>query len=197
MKLAKKNKSSLSESGRETLTAMIFIAPWVIGFLAFTLYPILSSLYYALCDYNVIGEPEFIGLGNFKSMFRDANFKLAISNTLYMVLFGVLVVTLISLLISVLLNNKALKGVSWFRIIFFIPTLVPLVIACLLWVWTLQYDTGIINKPAAFYRYQQPACVAEQPDMGQACIHLDDDMGLRKRDYYLPCRVAGYSGIAV
>lgn len=143
MKLGKRVK--LSEAGRETRTAIFFISPWVIGFLVFTLIPIISSLYYSLCDYNVINPPQFVGLQNYIDLFNDTNFHKAIFNTGYMVLFGVSATTLVSLTVSILLNNKKLRGVAFFRVVFFIPTLVPLVIACLLWVWILQYDTGIIN----------------------------------------------------
>lgn len=141
-----RRKSSLSESGRETLTAMTFIAPWAIGFLVFTLFPICLSFYYSLCEYTVVQEPKFIGIDNYKTMFTDSKFIKSLGNTMYMVIFGVIVTTIVALLISLLLNNKKLKGTSFYRVVFFIPTLVPQVIACLLWVWILQGDNGVINN---------------------------------------------------
>lgn len=138
-------RTQLPETTRETLIAMIFIAPWVIGFLVFTLYPIISSLYFSLCDYNVITEPVFIGMRNYVDLSKDKVFYKAVTNTGFMILFGVSITTLAALTISILLNNKKLRFTSFFRVVFFIPTLVPLVISCLLWVWILQYDSGVIN----------------------------------------------------
>lgn len=138
-------KKMISNEKRESRLAAVFVAPWVFGFLAFTLVPICMSFYYSLCDYKVMAPPKFIGFGNYAKVFTDQVSTKAISNTAYMLVFGTIIVTLVSLLVSLLLNNKKLKGTAGFRVVFFIPTLVPLVVSCLLWVWILQYDTGVIN----------------------------------------------------
>lgn len=117
---------------KEAIHGLLFVSPWTIGFLVFTLYPICSSLYYSLCDYQVIKEPVFIGLGNYKALFQDKTFLKALSNTVYMVIFGVPITTFIAVAVSIILNNKKLKYTGPFRVIFFIPTLVPTVVACLL-----------------------------------------------------------------
>jgi multiple sugar transport system permease protein len=166
-----RKKSSLSESGRETLTAMTFIAPWVIGFLAFTLIPICLSFYYSLCNYTVVFEPEFIGFGNYVTMWNDEVFWKALSNTMYMVFFGVIITTFIALLISLLLNNKKIKGSGAFRVVFFIPTLVPLVISCLLWVWILQGD-GFINTVLRAIGISEPPVWLSSPFWAKPALIL-------------------------
>ena len=145
---------------KEALTAMIFIAPWVIGLIVFTLVPIFSSLYYSLSDYNVIHSPKFIGLKNYINLFRDKVFLKALYNTLYMVIIGVPVTTITALTISILMNNKKLRGSSTFSVIFFIPTLVPTVIASLIWIWMLQPDTGIINRILGYVGITGPGWIA-------------------------------------
>ena len=131
---------------REMVYGLLFISPWLIGFLIFTLYPIISSLYYSLCDYKVISAPQFIGMENYTALFGDTVFVKALKNTAYMVCFGVPITTFIAVGVSVMMNNKSLKHTGIFRVLFFIPTLVPTVVACLLWNWVMQPETGIINR---------------------------------------------------
>ena len=64
-------KKKMSMSKKEAIHGLLFVSPWIFGFLVFTLYPICSSLYYSLCDYQVIKEPEFIGFQNYKMLFQD------------------------------------------------------------------------------------------------------------------------------
>ena len=131
---------------REMVYGLLFISPWLIGFLIFTLYPIISSLYYSLCDYKVISAPQFIGMENYAALFGDTVFVKALKNTAYMVCFGVPITTFIAVGVTVMMNNKSLKHTGIFRVLFFIPTLVPTVVACLLWIWVMQPETGIINR---------------------------------------------------
>ncbi|MDR1047838.1 MAG: sugar ABC transporter permease [Treponema sp.] len=129
---------------REFITAMIFISPWMLGLLAFTLYPICLSAWYSLTEYKVLSDPRFIGFKNYVDLFKDNIFRTSLYNTGYIVLVGVPVTLISALLVAILLNFKKLKGLSFFRVVFFIPTLVPLIINCLLWLWLLQ-DSGLVN----------------------------------------------------
>lgn len=141
---------------KETRNGLLFVLPWIIGFLAFTLYPILSSLYYSLCNYNVISKPVFIGFQNYINLFKDKTFIKACQNTLYMIGIGVPVTTICAVLVSLLLNNKKLRGTGWMRVVFFIPTLVPTVVACLLWIWVMQPDSGIVNTVLGYLNIPGP-----------------------------------------
>ena len=86
---------------REARNGLLFITPWIFGFLVFTLYPIVASLYYSLCNYSVIKAPVFIGLQNYKALFQDKVFLKTISNTLYMMCLGVPITTIIAVGVSV------------------------------------------------------------------------------------------------
>lgn len=151
-----KKRSKLK--ARETRNGLLFITPWIFGFLVFTLYPILSSLYYSLCNYSVIKDPVFIGLQNYKTLFQDKVFLKTISNTLYMMCIGVPITTFIAVGVSVMLNNKALNQAytGIVRVLFFLPTLVPSVVACLLWIWVMQPDSGIVNRLLGYIGIQGP-----------------------------------------
>ncbi|MFA6813038.1 MAG: sugar ABC transporter permease [Bacteroidaceae bacterium] len=145
---------------KEAKAGLIFVLPWVIGFLVFTLYPIASSLYYSLCNYKVIKDPVFIGLDNYIALFRDKTFIDSCKNTLYMIVFGVPITTFVSIWIAIMLNYKKIKGTSWMRVVFFIPTLVPTVVACLLWIWVMQPDSGVLNTVLGYFGIRGPGWLA-------------------------------------
>lgn len=140
----------------EARNGLLFVSPWIIGFLFFTLYPIIASFYYSLCNYSVIKDPKFIGLANYKALFHDATFLASCRNTLYMICLGVPITTFVAVLVAVLLNYKKVRGTSWMRVVFFIPTLVPTVVACLLWIWVMQPDTGIVNNVLGIFGIEGP-----------------------------------------
>jgi len=142
---------------REFWTAMIFIAPWVIGILAFTIYPIILSFYYSLTEYKVVSDPEFVGFQNYLNLFKDKVFYKSLSNTIYIVCVGVPVTLLSALVVSILLNSKELRRYSFFRVAFFLPTLVPLIINCILWIWLLNSENGLINALLSVFGIRGPA----------------------------------------
>jgi multiple sugar transport system permease protein len=142
---------------REFWIAMVFIAPWAVGLAAFTLYPIAMSFYYSLTEYKVISEPEFIGFGNYINLFTNQVFLKALSNTIYIICLGVPVTLFSAFVVSVLLNSKELRRFGFFRIIFFLPTLVPLIINCLLWIWLLNSENGLINALLGVFGIRGPS----------------------------------------
>ena len=147
---------------RDQRNGLLFISPWIVGFLVFTAYPIFSSLFYSLTRYNVVDPPKFIGLGNYIDLVTtDLVFRTSLLNTLYMVVVGTFVITLCTLALALILSNKRIKGLSVFRIIFFVPTLVPLVILCILWIWMLQPQTGLINTFLSYLHVKGPGWLAD------------------------------------
>ncbi|MBW7452976.1 carbohydrate ABC transporter permease [Paenibacillus sepulcri] len=145
---------------RDFRNAMLFISLWIIGTEVFKLYPILISFYYSLTDYSVVNPPEFIGLDNYTALFNDALFYKSLTNTLYMVVIGTFFTTIIAIALAIMLNNRRIKGLSFLRVIFFIPTLVPVVIVSILWIWILQPDNGIINVILAQFGITGPGWLA-------------------------------------
>lgn len=147
---------------RNTRNGLLFISPWIIGFLVFTLLPICLSGYYSLTDYNVIKKPEFVGLKNYVRMFHDSVYLTGLKNTLYMVIFSTTATIIVTLLVSFLLNNRNMLGQSFFRVVFFIPTLVPLVILSILWIWLFQPMTGLVNNLLRIIGISGPGWYASQ-----------------------------------
>jgi len=152
----------MREGTRNIRNGVLFISPWIVGFFVFIAYPIASSLYYSLTRYNVIDAPKFIGLGNYITLLlTDTTFQTALVNTLYMIFAGTAVITVATIAIAIILNSRSVGGVSVFRVVFFIPTLIPLVILCILWVWMLQPQTGLINTVLSYVGIQGPGWLAD------------------------------------
>ncbi|MCB9992794.1 MAG: sugar ABC transporter permease [Hyphomicrobiaceae bacterium] len=131
---------------RNLLLGLAFISPWIIGFLGLTLYPALASLYYSFTDFKILQAPRWIGLDNFTAMFADPLFWKSLGNTFYLVLVGVPLSVLVALGISLLLNTKGLRGIGIFRTIFFLPVIIPVVAASILWIWLLNPPNGLVNQ---------------------------------------------------
>lgn len=130
---------------RQAANGYAFISPWVIGFVLFTIYPILASFYYSFTRYDIVREPRWIGLENYAVLlFEDKIFHRVMGNTVYLVAVGVPAGILVAYLLALLLNNP-MKFRPVFRTIFFLPTLVPAVAAAEVWRWVLNSQWGLIN----------------------------------------------------
>ncbi|MCX6033774.1 MAG: sugar ABC transporter permease [Chloroflexi bacterium] len=123
---------------------MLFLLPWTIGFLAFTLYPMIASLVYSFSIYHSKAPLEWVGLQNYATLLTDDLFWKSLANTLYMVAIGVPVTLLASFCCAVLLNLKV-RGQSFYRVLYFLPSIVPTVASTILWLWILNPNTGILN----------------------------------------------------
>jgi ABC-type sugar transport system permease subunit/ABC-type glycerol-3-phosphate transport system substrate-binding protein len=149
-----------SRSGdAEARAGLAFASPWFIGFLAFTIGPIIVSIVFSFCDYDVLHAPRYIGLANYKELLcvsagHAADGKLAISasdpvfwkslwNTIYMMI-GVPLGMAVGLGIALLLNVKV-GGMSLYRTVFYLPAIVPAVASSILWLWVLNPESGAVN----------------------------------------------------
>lgn len=130
---------------REALWFWFFISPWVIGFLVFTLYPILASAYYSLTVYNISSPPRFVGFQNYVDLYKDAVFWKSLQVTTYYTLLSVPLGIVFGLLLALLLNqNVPFLGV--FRTLYYLPALLSGSVAvALLFSWLLNPQFGILN----------------------------------------------------
>lgn len=122
----------------------LMLAPWFIGFIVFKVYPIVSSLWYSLMEYPILGDPEFVGFDNYVEIFtRDETFRASIVGTLKYVLIGTPCVLVVSFFIAYVLNFK-LKGVNLFRTAYYIPSILGGNVAVSV-LWIMLFD---VNGPA-------------------------------------------------
>lgn len=125
-------------------TGLLFLSPWLIGFIAFTLYPMLTSLYYSFTIYHSRRAPEWIGLQNYINLFTDNKFFISLNNTLYMVAIAVPLGLFASFICALLLNLKV-RGQSFYRVVYFLPSIVPTVASTILFLWLLNPQMGLVN----------------------------------------------------
>ena len=145
---------------KEFRTALLFVSPFLIGFLLFNLYPIVMSLYYSFTDFSILSTPHFVGLDNYRKLFSDALFWKSIKNTLYITVLGVPMTTIVALLTALLLNRRT-RCVGIFRTLIYIPAVVPPVAATLLWTWMLNPEYGSINSMLKMIGITGPGWLAD------------------------------------
>lgn len=133
------------EKKRINYIPYLLLAPWVIGFLVFKVYPIITSFVYSLMEYPILGDPEFVGLQNYIEIFtRDTTFKQSMAATLKYVLIGTPLVLITAFFVAFVLNFK-LKGVNFFRTAYYIPSILGGNVAVAI-LWTMLFNNnGPIN----------------------------------------------------
>ncbi|WP_242875918.1 carbohydrate ABC transporter permease [Cellulosilyticum sp. I15G10I2] len=124
---------------------LAYIAPWLIGFLVFTLYPIVASFYLSFTEYNLMSAPIFVGLENFQRLIADKDFIKALTVTGKYVIFVVPLKLAFSLFVASILNMN-LKGINYFRTAYYIPSILGSNVAiAILWKFLFSTD-GLINQ---------------------------------------------------
>ncbi len=141
-------------------TPYLFMIPWVIGLLAFTIIPLISSLYFSFTDYGLIGKANWVGTENYRRMFADPRYLTSLSVTLRYVLWGVPLSLVFALLIALLLNRK-ISGISIYRAIYYIPSLFGGSVAiAILWrrIWGAD---GLVNMIIAKFGLTGPSWISD------------------------------------
>jgi multiple sugar transport system permease protein len=146
---------------RELAVGLAWISPWLIGCVVFMLWPILMSLYYSLTDYALVDSPVWVGADNYRELLSDRLLLTALGNTTQYALLAVVLSTGVSVLISVLLEQR-LRGASLIRSIIFLPTLVPVVANCVVWLWLLNPGYGLFNAVIRLGGFSPPNLLGER-----------------------------------
>ena len=144
LKMNKKKRMSLKEK-TQLKWGYFFIAPAIIGLVCFNFGPMLFSMWLSFTKWDVITPQEFIGIKNYVNLFKDPLVIKSLKVTAYYTLLSVPLVTCIPLLIAMLLNTKV-KGLSVFRTIFYIPSIVPVVASSAIWMYIYNPMYGLLNS---------------------------------------------------
>jgi len=154
---AERRRARRRSAARKYATVILLLSPWIIGFVAFTLGPMILSAWWAFCHYDMVGSPKWIGLDNFRFMFglghiegmapgaQDPYYWLSVRNTLWIIVLGVPLRIVFGMLTAMLLTRPK-RGVNAYRTLFFMPSMVPRVAAALVFVYLLNPATGPINR---------------------------------------------------
>jgi len=130
----------------ETLRGYLFASPWLIGFFVLMLGPMIISFLLAFVHWDGISVDtlRWVGLENYKEVFRDPDVGKALSNTAYYSFISVPLGLMVALGLAVLLNQP-LKGLSFFRTIFYMPHVIGGVATIMMWLWVFNPDYGLLN----------------------------------------------------
>jgi multiple sugar transport system permease protein len=147
---------------RPAFWGFLFITPWLVGYLVFTVGPMLGSLGLSFCSYD-LARLKFVGTANYERLFtRDPLFWKSLWNTATYTLFAVPLGLTGSLLLAVFLNQKV-KGLALYRTLYYIPSLVPAVATALLWNWVFNANFGILNNALRSAGMSRPPAWLQDP----------------------------------
>lgn len=135
----------------EHITGYVFSAPFVLGFLIFTLYPILSSLYYSFTNYNLMEAPRWLGLGNYERLFLEDD-KIGKSfQVTFTYVFASVPLRLIFALFVAMILNTATKAVGLYRSAFYLPSLIGGSVAVAIMWQQIFGDKGLVNSALSLF----------------------------------------------
>ena len=129
---------------REKLSGFIAISPWLLGFLAFVIGPILASILLSFMKWDIITHPVFVGLGNYKRLIEDPLFYQSLKVTFIYTIIAVPLNLGFGLLVAILMN-QGIKGINIFRTVFYMPAILSGVAVAILWQKIFNPHFGVLN----------------------------------------------------
>lgn len=143
----------------------VFIAPWIIGFLAFTALPMIATFVFTFTNVNLTQtEPlRFVGLKNYETLLHDQQAWDSLAVTLKFALLALPVAVILPFVVALLLHARHLRGSGIFRTLFFLPYVVPFVAGVFIWGGMLNQDTGWINLALEAIGIKNPPAWLEDP----------------------------------
>jgi len=154
-------KSLFTKKKRDNLVGILFASPWFIGFVIFTAYPILASLFFSFTEYHITLPPKWIGTGNYTRLFEDSLFIKAFYNTLTYVA-GLVPIGLVVGLVIALLLVKPFKGRNLYRGTIYIPSLVPLYAMATISLCFFSPYFGIVNVLLSYLGINGPLWLSDE-----------------------------------
>lgn len=146
---------------KETLEGYLWASPWIIGFVVFFAGPMLVSIYLSFADYDLANAPRFIGLDNFAELLGD---RLVLKTLIITTLFalGTVPTSLLIGLVLAIMVNMNVRGMTFWRTVYYLPAVMPAVAYAQLWGWMFNRDFGLINAALRWlFGIQGPAWLGD------------------------------------
>ena len=131
-------------SVQREITGWLFSSPWVLGFLAFTAVPMGYSVWLAFQSWEIITPPQWVGLANFSQAFTDPLMWKSLGLTAVWCVVTIPLHMVLGLAVALLMNQR-LRGIDYFRTVYYIPVVIPPVATGILWMWVLDPSFGVLN----------------------------------------------------
>jgi multiple sugar transport system permease protein len=148
--LVLKNKTA-NAATKEAIAGYLFLTPNLVGFVIFTVFPVIASLLLSFSNWNLINPPTPAGIDNYRSLFQDSTYLLSLVNTAYYSFFNVFVNIFLALLLALMLNEK-IKGTNFYRAAYFTPVVFSTVAVALIWQWLLDTQMGLLNHVLGWFK---------------------------------------------
>lgn len=146
----------MKQQTKDNINGFLFALPWIIGFLIFSLWPLITSFYYSFTEFNAVMPAKWVGLENFKHVFQDPLVFKSMGNTLFYALVATPLNLMLALVLAVLINKK-FRGRSAARTIFFMPSVIPMVASTMVWIWMFDPTYGYLNNFLKIFGIEGPA----------------------------------------
>ncbi len=151
-----RQRPTLTNNQREALAGYLFISPWIVGFLVFTLGAMIYSLYVSFSHYNLAtNTARPAGLSNYAQLFTDPRVATSLANTLYYAVLAVPLEIVVALGLALLLNQVG-RGAGFFRTIYYLPKMTPAVATASVFFLLLNGNTGAVNQFLGIFGIRGP-----------------------------------------
>jgi multiple sugar transport system permease protein len=175
-----------------TLTALGFLLPNVVGFVAFTLLPLVAAFLLAFAEWDTANPIVFVGLKNFQRLFKDETFKISLLNTIYYTVATVPLTMICSLAIAVVLNQR-IRALRFFRSAFFFPYVVSMVAVAVVWNMLLHPTMGPVNNFLSFLGMMKPPGWTASTEWAMPAVIMASVW--RQTGFFMVIYLAGLQGI--
>lgn len=153
---------SLGIKKKDIIAGYLFILPWIIGFLAFIAFPVIMTLLLGFYEWNLLDPPKLVGVKNYVELFKDPLFWQSLKVTLFYAVLSVPLQLIFALFIALLLEREC-YGLSIYRALYYLPSVLPGVAVALLWMWIFNPEFGILNFLLwKIFRIQGPAWLSDE-----------------------------------
>ncbi len=152
-----------NHKAKQYLTGYLFVSPWLIGFLAFTVWPFFQSIYLSFTRYNIVSPAKWVGTANYRMLLtQDELFWKSAWVTIKFAIISVPLAIIVGIALALLLNINV-KGITVFRTIFYLPSIVPTVATSVLFIWILNPNIGLVNRVLELFGIKGPAWLNTSP----------------------------------
>lgn len=169
--VSSRKKGGAKERHPDNKAGLVFMAPWLLGLLGITLIPMVASLVLSFTDYSLLAAPNWVGLDNFERMLGDTRLHNSLVVTFLYVFIGTPLQLILALALAVLLN-RGIRGLSFYRSVFYLPSLMGASVAIAI-LWRQMFGTnGLVNQLLALVGFENMPGWISNPDTALATIIL-------------------------
>jgi len=160
---------------RSLIAGLLFVSPWLVGFLVFLVYPLLANFQMGMTDYSGFGNATWIGLKNYQELLADPLFWESLYNTLFYTVFAVPLGVAVAILIAIAMNQKV-REIPIYRALIYLPSIAPTFALSMMMIWLMNPRFGLVNYFLSFFGVPSIDCLGD-PHWSKIAIILLAQLG--------------------